>query len=85
MQGFFSSPQRNLAHSASLMLAGAGMLLTGIAGAYVVDGLLVLPLVVVAHGLTILGPTSIKLGYVLRLVAQRQMRQPGWEAACVAA
>jgi len=37
---------------------------------------------VAAHALTVLGPTAIKLGYVLRLIAQRQMRQPGWEVCC---
>lgn len=85
MKGFFACPQRNLAHSSALLGAGAALLSTGIVGAYVIDQYLALPLVVAAHGLTILGPTSIKLGYVLRLVAQRQMRQPDWELCCAVA
>ncbi|MDF3936639.1 transmembrane sensor/regulator PpyR [Pseudomonas citronellolis] len=85
MKGFFSCPQRNLGHSSALLSAGVAMLLGGIYGAYFIDQLLALPLLVAAHALTILGPTAIKLGYVLRLIAQHQMRRDGWEACCVAA
>jgi len=52
-------------------------------GAYFVDGQLNLQSIVAAHAFTILGPTLLKLGYVLRLVAQHQMRKDGWEACCV--
>ncbi|MCP1645816.1 hypothetical protein SAMN05216577_15027 [Pseudomonas citronellolis] len=82
MKGFFSCPQRNLSHSNALLSAGAAMLLGGIFGAYFIDAFLNLPQLVAAHALTVLGPTAIKLGYVLRLIAQRQMRQPGWEVCC---
>lgn len=85
MKGFFDCPQRNLSHSSSLLGAGVAMLLSGIFGAYFIDQYLALPALVAAHGLTILGPTSIKLGYVLRLIAQRQMREPQWEQCCAAA
>lgn len=85
MKGFFACPQRNLAHSASLLAGGAVLLAVGLFGAYVVDQHLALPTLVLAHALTILGPTSIKLGYILRLVAQRQMRQPNGELCCAVA
>ena len=85
MKGFFDCPQRNLSHSSSLLGAGVAMLLSGIFGAYFIDQYLALPALVAAHGLTILGPTSIKLGYVLRLIAQRQMREPQWEQCCAVA
>lgn len=84
MKGLFSCPQRNLSMSWSLLTGGLVLLLLGVVGAYVVDGQLNLRSVVAAHAFTILGPTLLKLGYVLRLVAQHQMRKDGWEACCVA-
>ncbi|WP_313085328.1 hypothetical protein [Pseudomonas sp.] len=55
-----------------LMLAGVLLLLLGIAGAYVFDRHLMLGTVVASHALVILGPTALKIGYVMRLLAQRQ-------------
>lgn len=84
MDGLFACPRRNLVMSSSLLGSGAALFLVGITGAYVVDAGLSLPAIVASHALTILGPTSLKLGYVLRLIAQYQMRKEGWEACCVA-
>ncbi|QIE88145.1 MULTISPECIES: hypothetical protein [Pseudomonas] len=84
MERLFACPQRNLSMSWSLLTGGLALLLLGIVGAYFVDGHLSLQSVVAAHAFTILGPTLLKLGYVLRLVAQHQMRKDGWEACCVA-
>jgi len=55
------------------MALGVLLLLLGIAGAYVVDDQLQLGAVVASHALVILGPTALKIGYVMRLVAQRQL------------
>ncbi|MNM72173.1 hypothetical protein D3C81_838600 [compost metagenome] len=84
MEGLFSCPQRNLGMSSALLGSGVALLLMGLIGGYGIDQNLSLPAVVTAHGFTILGPTLLKLGYVLRLVAQHQMRKKGWEACCVA-
>ncbi|WP_425540812.1 hypothetical protein [Stutzerimonas chloritidismutans] len=55
------------------MALGVLLLLLGIAGAYVVDDHLQLGAVVASHALVILGPTALKIGYVMRLLAQRQL------------
>ncbi|MFJ3053833.1 transmembrane sensor/regulator PpyR [Pseudomonas nitroreducens] len=83
MESLFACPQRNLSMSWSLLTGGLVLLLLGIVGAYFVDGHLNLQSIVAAHAFTILGPTLLKLGYVLRLIAQNQMRKDGWEACCV--
>lgn len=84
MDGLFACPRRNLVMSSSLLGTGGALFLVGITGAYVVDTGLSLLAIVASHALTILGPTLLKLGYVLRLIAQHQMRKEGWEACCVA-
>ncbi|MBC9250652.1 transmembrane sensor/regulator PpyR [Pseudomonas alcaligenes] len=67
---------RNLLHLSSLTLtAGLAMLLVGIALAYVLDLQLSIVELVGAHALTILGPTAIKIGYVMRLLAAYQLRR----------
>jgi len=84
MDGLFACPKRNLVMSSTLLGSGVALFLVGITGAYLIDAWLSLPAIVASHALTILGPTSLKLGYVLRLIAQHQMRKEGWEACCVA-
>lgn len=65
---------RNLLLLSSLTLAvGLVMLLAGIALAYVFDLQLNIVELIGAHALTILGPTAIKIGYVMRLVAAYQL------------
>lgn len=57
-----------------LLLGGLVMLLVGIILAYGCDAYLSLPQLVGAHAMTILGPTAIKLGYVMRLLAFNRLR-----------
>ena len=54
------------------MALGVLLLLLGIAGAYVVDDQLQLGAVVASHALVILGPTALKIGYVMRLRLEAQ-------------
>ncbi|NKQ09950.1 hypothetical protein [Pseudomonas sp. SST3] len=55
------------------MAIGLALLLFGVAGAYFFDQHLALGMVVACHALVILGPTALKIGYVMRLLAQRQL------------
>lgn len=66
-------PQHLLHLASALMLGGVLLLLLGVSGAYLFDQWLSLPLVVACHALVILGPTALKIGYVIRLLAQRQL------------
>ncbi|MCY1518460.1 hypothetical protein D9M68_531800 [compost metagenome] len=73
MNGFFDSPLRGLAVGNGLLWLGLAMLVSGILGAYLLDRYLSLVALVLAHGLTILGPTLIKVGYVMRLLGQHNL------------
>ncbi|MDA8484192.1 transmembrane sensor/regulator PpyR [Pseudomonas resinovorans] len=75
MTSLFGCPQRLLQLSHLLLWTGLLQLLLGIAGAYYLDAHLGLLTLIGAHGLVILGPTLIKLGYVMRLTALYQMRK----------
>lgn len=66
-------PHRLLAIATLAMTLGVVLLLLGVAGAYVFDRQLTLGAVVACHALVILGPTALKIGYVMRLLAQRQL------------
>lgn len=66
-------PQHLLHLANALMFGGVLLLLLGVSGAYLFDQWLGLPLVVACHALVILGPTALKIGYVMRLLAQRQL------------
>ena len=55
-----------------LMIGGVLILLIGICGAYLLDQHLPLGTIIASHALVILGPTALKIGYVVRLLAQRQ-------------
>ena len=74
MYVFFESPHRVLMLSHLLLVAGLVMLISGICLAYGLDAWLTLPQLIGAHALTILGPTAIKLGYVMRLLASNRLR-----------
>ncbi|MCU0069997.1 transmembrane sensor/regulator PpyR [Pseudomonas koreensis] len=74
MYEFFEDPRRVLKLSHVLLTGGLAMLIAGIFLAYFFDAFLTLPALVCAHGMTILGPTAIKLGYVMRLLAHNRMR-----------
>ncbi|NWL77785.1 transmembrane sensor/regulator PpyR [Pseudomonas taiwanensis] len=85
MISLFGCPQRLLQLSHLFLWAGLLQLVLGIAGAYYLDAHLGLLLLVGAHGMVILGPTLIKLGYVMRLTAQYQMRKEERGLACAIA
>ncbi|MDR9750224.1 transmembrane sensor/regulator PpyR [Pseudomonas sp. SZMC_28357] len=74
MLDFFESPYRVLMASHVLLVGGLVMLLAGIVLAYGLDQYLSLPALVGSHAMTILGPTAIKIGYVMRLLAFNRLR-----------
>ncbi|MBV4523389.1 transmembrane sensor/regulator PpyR [Pseudomonas sp. SWRI74] len=75
MYDFFEHPYRVLKLSHVMLIGGLTALLAGAILAYGFDQYLSLPSVVVAHAMTILGPTAIKLGYVLRLLTLNRLRR----------
>lgn len=66
-----SAPHRLMHTANALMIAGVLLLLAGISGAYLFDQHLALSSIVACHALVILGPTALKIGYVMRLLAER--------------
>ncbi|MBK5374691.1 transmembrane sensor/regulator PpyR [Pseudomonas sp. TH08] len=72
----FESPLNVLHLSNKILVAGLVMLLSGIYGAYFYNGHMPIALLVAMHALTILGPTLLKIGYVMRLLAQYRLRGP---------
>jgi hypothetical protein len=70
---FFASPQRALTLSSNLLVCGMAMLVTGVLLAYGLSAYLSLTCLVLAHLMTIIGPTLLKLGYVLRLQANYRL------------
>ncbi len=76
MLTFFESPLNVLHLSSKVLVAGLVMLLAGIYGAYLYEGHMAIALLVAMHALTILGPTLIKIGYVMRLLAQYRLHGP---------
>ncbi|MCY1561253.1 hypothetical protein D9M68_984820 [compost metagenome] len=73
MFDFLETPCQALKLSTQVLASGVAMLLVGILLAYVLDAHLSMPALLVAHLMTILGPTAIKLGYVLRLHTLRRL------------
>ena len=72
----FSSPQNVLHLSSHVLGVGVTMLLAGIYGAYLYAGSLSIPALVSMHAMTILGPTLLKIGYVMRLLSQYRLDAP---------
>lgn len=70
MFAFFSNPQNVLHVSSKVLGVGLALLLVGIYGAYLYAGHLPIAWLVSMHAMTIIGPTLIKIGYVMRLLAQ---------------
>jgi len=70
---FFSNPQNVLHLSNQVLGLGLAMLLAGIYGAYFYAGHLSIQVLVSMHALTILGPTLLKIGYVMRLLSQQRL------------
>ncbi len=70
---FFESPLNVLHLSSKMLVAGLVMLLAGIYGAYLYQGHMPIALLVAMHAMTIVGPTLIKIGYVMRLLSQYRL------------
>jgi hypothetical protein len=70
MFDFFSHPQNVLRLSSRVLGVGLVMLLAGIYGAYLYAGHLPIAALVSMHAMTIIGPTLLKIGYVMRLLSQ---------------
>ncbi|BAN48798.1 hypothetical protein [Metapseudomonas resinovorans] len=73
MFDFLENPCQALKLSNQVLASGVVMLLLGILLAYVVDDYLSMLALLMAHLMTMLGPTAIKLGYVLRLLALKRL------------
>jgi hypothetical protein len=81
MFDFFLQPANVLRLSSRVLLVGLAMLLTGIVGAYLLDLKLNLFELVSLHAMTIIGPTIIKIGYVMRLLSQHNLRKARYQPA----
>ena len=73
MFNFFNNPLNVLHLSSKILEVGLAMLLLGIYGAYLYQGHLALPVLVLLHAMTIVGPTLLKIGYVMRLLSQHRL------------
>jgi hypothetical protein len=73
MFDFFSNPLNVLHLSSKVLGVGLLMLLAGIYGAYLYNGHLPIVALVSMHAMTIIGPTLLKIGYVMRLLAQHRL------------
>lgn len=73
MFDFFNNPLNVLHLSSKVLGAGLVMLFAGIYGAYLYDGHMPIALLVSMHAMTIIGPTLLKIGYVMRLLAQYRL------------
>ncbi|MBD9416356.1 transmembrane sensor/regulator PpyR [Pseudomonas sp. PDM16] len=82
---FLSCPKNVLRVSTQLLIAGLAVLLAGIGAGYGLENVLSIPVLVLAHSGLIIGPTMLKIGYVMRLLAQHYMKKEGWEANCAIA
>ncbi|PMW98881.1 transmembrane sensor/regulator PpyR [Pseudomonas sp. FW215-R2] len=78
----FENPLNVLQLSSKVLVAGLVMLLAGIYGAYLYQGHMPIALLVAMHAMTIVGPTLIKIGYVMRLLSQYRLgRSPALAVA----
>ncbi|QAY86640.1 transmembrane sensor/regulator PpyR [Pseudomonas arsenicoxydans] len=73
MFDYFSNPLNVLHLSSKVLGFGLVMLLAGIYGAYLYNGHLPIVALVSMHAMTIIGPTLLKIGYVMRLLAQHRL------------
>jgi len=73
MFAYFNDPHKVLHLSSEVLIAGLAMLLVGIYGAYLYTGPLSIVVQVAMHAMTIVGPTLIKIGYVMRLLSQHRL------------
>jgi hypothetical protein len=75
MFNFFCNPRNVLQLSSRVLGAGLAMLLAGIYGVYLYGGHLSIVVLVTMHAMTIVGPTLLKIGYVMRLLSQYHLGQ----------
>lgn len=68
-------PLHILRLSSQLLLIGLLLLVLGLVAAYGLEKHLSMGLLVLAHSLTLIGPSMLKIGYVLRLVAQGRLKE----------
>ncbi|EZH84043.1 MAG: transmembrane sensor/regulator PpyR [Pseudomonas sp.] len=69
-------PPAHILHlSSQLLWSGLFLLLLGLLAAYGMERYLNVPTLVLAHSLTLLGPSILKIGYVLRLIAQERLKE----------
>lgn len=73
MSGVLESPSKVFNLANNLVVSGVVILLVGVLGAYCFDEAIGLGLVVGSHMLTIVGPSLVKLGYVMRLSVQDRL------------
>ena len=73
MPGVLESPSKVFNLANHLVVSGVVILLVGVLGAYCFDEAIGLGLVVGSHMLTIVGPSLVKLGYVMRLSVQDKL------------
>lgn len=74
-------PLQILHLSGQLLRAGLILLLVGLVAAYGLERFLNVPTLVLAHSLTLLGPSALKIGYVLRLIAQQRLKDEAYTHA----
>ena len=67
-------PAQILRLSSQLLWSGLILLVLGVLAAYGLEKHLNVPTLVLAHSLTLLGPSILKIGYVLRLIAQQRLK-----------
>ncbi|MGY4531773.1 hypothetical protein ACVW0Y_000889 [Pseudomonas sp. TE3786] len=72
---YLNSPKNVLHISNQLLVGGLALLLVGVFVAYGYEGSLNLPTLVAAHAGVILGPTALKIGYVMRLIAHYNLKK----------
>ncbi|MCY1285805.1 hypothetical protein D9M68_409010 [compost metagenome] len=85
MNPVFGCPLQVLRISTHLLLAGSVLLVLGVVAAYGFERALSIPQLVLAHSSVILGPTLLKVGYVMRLLAQYNLRKLHGEVCCAVA
>lgn len=68
------APAHILHLSSQLLWGGLTLLFLGLVTAYGLEQHLNVATLVLAHSLTLLGPSILKIGYVLRLIAQQRLK-----------